>query len=366
MQEVSTSTSHSLTYSFGTSQYYISTATSPQVSSNAAVKLQSSSLLMTCRVLIKARDGSSMEARALLDNASSASFVSERLAQILQLPRSPQCIHVCGIAGSSPRNPIQSVASLQITPLYGGSKEINLTAIVLPKITCDLPVSPVPFDSSWSHISDLILADPAFGLPGRIDILLGVDIFVNALMQGRRIGPPGAPVALETEFGWVLSGATKPIEGDPVNLHVTCMHSTLSSDDLLRKFWEIEEPQSSQSVTLEEQTVLKHFDTHHYREENGTFVVPLPKIPHTQKIGESRSQAMRRFISLERSLTQRKKFGEFQKVIEEYFDLGHAEPVPVEDMPPSEVFYLPMHAVYKDSSTTTKVRAVFDAAQEYL
>ena len=320
------------------------------MSSNVAVKLQSSSLLLTCRVLIKARDGSSMEARALLDNASSASFVSERLAQILQLPRSPQCIHVCGIAGSSPRNPIQSVASLQITPLYGGSKDINLTAIVLPKITCDLPVSPVPFVSSWSHISDLILADPAFRLPGRIDILLGVDIFVNALMQGRRIGPPGAPVALETELGWVLS-----VEGDPVNLHVTCMHSTLSSDDLLR---EIEEPPSSQSVTIEEQTVLKHFDTHHYREENGTFVVPLPKIPHTQKIGESRSQAMRRFISLERSLTQRKKFGEFQKVIEEYFDLGHAEPVPVEDMdkPPSEVFYLPMHAIYKDSSTTTKVR----------
>ena len=63
--------------------------------------------------------------------------------------------------------------------LYGGSKEINITAIVLPKITCDLPVSPVPFDSSWSHISDLILADPAFGLPGKIDILLGVDVFVN-------------------------------------------------------------------------------------------------------------------------------------------------------------------------------------------
>ena len=78
-----------------------------------------------------------MEARALLDNASSASFVSEHLAQILQLPCSPQSIHVCGIAGSSPSNTIQSVASLQITSLYGSSREINLTAIVLQKITCD-------------------------------------------------------------------------------------------------------------------------------------------------------------------------------------------------------------------------------------
>ena len=45
-------------------------------------------------------------------------------------------------------------------------------------------------------------------------------------------------------------------------------------------------------------------------------------------------------------------------------ELGHAEPVPSKDMdkPLSEVFYLPMHAVYKESSTTTKVRAVFDAS----
>ena len=61
---------------------------------------------------------------------------------------------------------------------YGSNREMDLTAIVLPKVTCDLPVSPVSFDSSWSHFSDLTLADPAFGLPWRIDFLLGVDIFL--------------------------------------------------------------------------------------------------------------------------------------------------------------------------------------------
>ena len=35
---------------------------------------------------------------------------------------------------------------------------------------------PLPFDLSWNHISDVPLADPRFGQPGRIDILLGVDI----------------------------------------------------------------------------------------------------------------------------------------------------------------------------------------------
>ena len=43
--------------------------------------------------------------------------------------------------------------------------------------------------------------------------------------------------------------------------------------------------------------------------------------------------------------------------------MGHAEPIPVADLnkPPSQVFYLPMHIVQKESSSTTKIRAVFDA-----
>ena len=49
--------------------------------------------------------------------------------------------------------------------------------------------------------------------------------------------------------------------------------------------------------------------------------------------------------------------------MQEYLDLGHAEPIFSTDLerPIEETFYLPMHAVYKATSTTTRVRAVFDA-----
>lgn len=58
------------------------------------------------------------------------------------------------------------------------------------------------------------------------------------------------------------------------------------------------------------------------------------------------------------------QFAIVNDVIQEYFDLEHAEAVPPSDLckPPSTVFYLPIHAVYKGSSTTTWVRAVFDAS----
>lgn len=52
------------------------------VSSHTAV---GSLLLMTCNVLAMSPNGSSMQARALLDGGSSVSFVSERLTQCLRL-----------------------------------------------------------------------------------------------------------------------------------------------------------------------------------------------------------------------------------------------------------------------------------------
>lgn len=64
----------------------------------------------------------------------------------------------------------------------------------------------------------------------------------------------------------------------------------------------------------------------------------------------------------ERSFHSKGLFPEVKAVIDEYFDMGHAEPVPESDLdkPTQQVFYLPIHAVMKSSSTTTKVRAVFD------
>ena len=98
----------------------------------------------------------------------------------------------------------------------------------------------------------------------------------------------------------------------------------------------------------------------HSRKKAGRFVVPLSRKPNAKPIGESRSQAVRRFLALERSLHHKDKFREVDSVIQEYFTLGHAEAVPIEDTDkePSSVFYLPMHVVYKSWSSSTKVRAV--------
>lgn len=67
---------------------------------------------------------------------------------------------------------------------------------------------------------------------------------------------------------------------------------------------------------------------------------------------------------MEQSLHSQGKWNPFNEVVKEYLDLEHAELVPKQDFlkPASSIYYLPMHTVYTSSSTTTKLRVIFDAS----
>ena len=58
------------------------------------------------------------------------------------------------------------------------------------------------------------------------------------LLHGRRSGVYGSPTAIETTFGWVLAGAVGTgSQAQVISHHV----SALCGDELLRKFWEVED-----------------------------------------------------------------------------------------------------------------------------
>ena len=129
-------------------------------------------------------------------------------------------------------------------------------------------------------------------------------------------------------------------------LKITSHHATLlTGDDLIRKFWDTEEKHLSNpmlNLTVEEQVVIKHFETHYSRRSDGRFMVPLPRKPYVPQLGESRSQAVGRFLSFEHTLHSRGQFEEVKEVINENFEAKLAEEVPEShlDKPPHEVVLL--------------------------
>lgn len=62
-----------------------------------------------------------------------------------------------------------------------------------------------------------------------------------------------------------------------------------------------------------------------------------------------------------RSLLRKGKLDVFNTEMENYFKLDHAEVIPQNELS-NNGYYLPVHGVFKDGSTTTKVRPVFDAS----
>lgn len=133
--------------------------------------------------------------------------------------------------------------------------------------------------------------------PGRIDILLGVDVFIEVLLHGRQVGPPGSPITFETEFCWSMLARLMS-----THLLISLQHifSFISGDDILPKFWEIEEnPANDLALSPEERYIVCHFKDNHSCRECGRFLVPLLKKSGVKALGELRPQAVQRFLSLE-------------------------------------------------------------------
>ena len=157
--------------------------------------------------------GTTMQARALLDSASFTSFITEHLAQRLRLHRKNRCVQIAGIGGALD-DPSSHTVDFGVSGLRRKRDRRSphqlwgVEAVALPKITVPLPAFPVPFNPPWVHLTGLRLADRDFGVQGPVDVFLGADVFSRIILHGRQSGPSGTPYALETCFGWVLTGKT--------------------------------------------------------------------------------------------------------------------------------------------------------------
>ena len=60
------------------------------------------------------------------------------------------------------------------------------------------------------HLRDLVLADENFHSPGRIDLLLGQNIWKQLFLPGQVTGPEDQPDAWLTVFGWTIMGNYNP------------------------------------------------------------------------------------------------------------------------------------------------------------
>ncbi|XP_055917147.1 uncharacterized protein LOC129949607 [Eupeodes corollae] len=285
------------------------------------------------------------------------------------------CISVDYYAIQAPRNkceiPIEGVgnclstyargrATVQLSSNFNQHFGMSVEVYLIEAITSPTPVSKIS-DDCWQHLRNLQLADPSFGTTGRIDALLGADVWGQLITNGIVRGSNTEPFAQSTQLGWVVFGpATLQSHTVPtVRSLATCTKHDLRVDEWLRILFEADNEHTTSTTTMEADLCEHIFMSTHTRDLDGRYIVQIPFKLNASALGNSHNLALRQFYQLERRLTSNPDLREkYINFLREYIQLGHMTAISDRPGEPAQSYYVPHHAV------TMKFRVVFNASAQ--
>lgn len=226
-------------------------------------------------------------------------------------------------------------------------------ALVVPKIGSQHPSVPLDRDSCQIP-RNIELADPLFQIPRDVDVLFGTEYAYRILGQEQIYRGPNLPLLQKSLLGWLVVGKI------PKTLTANSLVLTASTQ-VLERFWEIDEMPKSKLLSPDEERIERKFLDTVTVTEAGKYQVDLLFKHDPQVLGKSFHAALKCLMAVEKSFERKpdvqKQYSDFMA---EYEALGHMEEVAWD---PEAYNFLNHHAVLKESSTTTKLRVVFNASK---
>lgn len=169
-----------------------------------------------------------------------------------------------------------------------------------------------------------------------------------------------------TKFGWILAGPVYVVDSHSNSTNSGINNCLFTVNDELhntvKKFWQVENKQSQ--LTIEELDCERHFQENVTTNSEGRYIGKLPLKENFRELGNSLNIAVNCLKSLERRLRNDPElFKQYDEFLKEYERLGHMTRVdPNLDNTNDISVYLSHHCVLKESSSTTKLRVVFNAS----
>ncbi|XP_065085731.1 uncharacterized protein LOC135707774 [Ochlerotatus camptorhynchus] len=321
--------------------YQLSATLNEQVSYASAGHGHERVLLATAVVIVVDDNGTEHAARALLDSGSECCFATETFSQLVKVRRKRIHIPIAGIGQSSMESRFKFLSKIRSRICdYNTTVEF----LVLPKVAIDLPSAAVD-TSSW-------------------EIPPGAEVFFELFKVSGRIQlGPGLPTLINSDFGWVVSG--KNTQCPSITPIVANVATVADLNNLMEKFWSLEEDSSRTCYSVEETACEEYFRRTVSRTPEGRYIVSLPLKEDilANLHSNNRRTAIRRFHLLQGQLARNDELcNQYRDFMDEYLQLGHMELVQDYQQLQHPSYHLPHHAVIREDSTTTKVRVVFDAS----
>uniref|UniRef100_A0ABD2WXB2 Peptidase aspartic putative domain-containing protein n=1 Tax=Trichogramma kaykai TaxID=54128 RepID=A0ABD2WXB2_9HYME len=364
-------------------------------------------LMSTALVKLVDRSGKSMVVRALLDNASNTSFISEHVAQTLNVQRYSVKTSLFGITAVRAGNPKQET-QISVCPVDVNEPMLPFSPLIVDKVTRDTPNVRVK-NCNWPHISGLKLADPTYATPGPIDAIIGAELTGWIYTDGTRASSLYEPVAKLTIFGWVLTGRTAPpnlqfdntlpstiqtfsccVDFDPElfwefsfsddnqvdSRSITCLASNATADAdsscdtdsqpcsncELQRFWEVDELHDPKMLSDDEASCEQMFTNSVRRDTTGRYVVPsFFKLDPERYLQSNYNTASRLLLSLEKRLKDHPISAKYFDFMEAYKNLNH---MTLSFQPNNLGYFIPHHGVFKTHDPNGKIRVVFNGSSK--
>ena len=152
-------------------------------------------LVMTCEAEVTGPMGKTLKVRAMLDYGAAVSSVSTRVAKLLNLKYLDATMDIETF--NSKEGQVCKTANFTISSLLTKNWSHRVSAIIVDKIISRQPQQDASEIKKMAEAQGLDLADSQFHRPGRIDVLLGVDVLPH--VQTRE-GSDSSITAVDTVF----------------------------------------------------------------------------------------------------------------------------------------------------------------------
>lgn len=299
-----------------------------------------------------------MPCRAFLDCGAQTNLLSTGMYKKLGYDGVPVSVNIVGV--NSTRSKSKCLVEVNLHSLCSDYEAI-FKCLVTDAITNPLPCKPINIDQ-WNIPSNIQLADPNFHIPAAVDLLIGLSHFFDLLKVGHIVLAEGFPELRETELGWVVAGEISDEVPDVEHVQIINCLAIDSLNETIKQFWELEEVETSSIHTGEDEECEELFRTTYRRDSTGRYIVKLPMRENIAQLSDNRALALRRFFLLERRLLN-ELYQQYSDFIQEYISLGHCREIAeINDPPGKPKYYMPHHAVLRPTSSSTKLRVVFDAS----
>lgn len=345
------------------------------ISSGEVVLMQTA----TCQINNPANSKSDI-IRLILDSGSQRTYITEKLAEQLQLTReNEEEIKLVTFGCENPKTIKTTRTKLSLKLKNGQYFEIS--ANIVPVISGVVQRKAMKLNSSKNleHlVSSLDLADsiPNEFESSSIELLIGNDYYLDIVLSQKIEVQPGL-YFLATKLGWILTGRTTEPDNyiNGTNMLILTYGNDVTESGFytnidevhpqkpdLQDFWNVETiGVLDDSETRNDGIVRKEFNEN-IRYENGRYQVTWPWKDKDPDLPVNRELAMGRLKSaLSKMRNKPQLLKVYDTIIQDQLEKGVIEKVDKTSVDGPK-HYLPHHAVINPLNPTTKLRIVYDAS----